>query len=114
MMIKSSKDTKDLIFYEKKKIGDAVVEFLRNGNEICLASKLKINGINTNMFKLGISMDQDIEEAPPTGCGNRVFVPNYDLPERVLEEYKISRKDMNSVLKYLEEKLSIGKCKFCS
>lgn len=114
MMIKSSKDTKNLIFYEKKKIGNAIVEFLRNGNEICLASKLKINGVNTDMFKLGTSMDKNIEDAPPTGCGNRVFVPNYDLPNRVLEEYNISKEDMDNVLKYLEEKLSIGKCKFCS
>lgn len=113
-MITSSKQFNGMIFFETVQLGNAVVEFGRNSNEICLASILKINGIKANPFELGVSKDINPEKAPPTGCGNRVFIGNYNLPDSILEKYQISRDDMNKVLKYLEERLKIGACKYCT
>lgn len=113
-MVKSKKDTLDLIFYEKINIGKSNLVFVRNSNEICIPSILKINNILANIFELGESKDLSPENATSTGCGNRVFIPNYNFPDSLLKKYNISREDMIKVLKYLEKNLEIGKCRYCT
>lgn len=113
-MIIKNKDIKKITFFESKKIGNAQIDFVRNSNEICLMSLFKINGKVANIFELGISKDINPEKAPPTGCGNRIFIPNFNYSEQLLDKYGVSKEDMDEILKYLECQLKIGCCKYCT
>ena len=94
-------------------IGNAIVEYKRNQNEICLLNSLRINGVEVNMFHLGVSKDINVEIAPPTGCGSRRFIANKNYPDTYLDKFHVTRKEMDEILEYLENELYIGFCKHC-
>lgn len=113
-MIVSNKDTQHLIYFEEKKFGKTKLTFVRNSNEICNVSLLKINDTPINLLELGQSVDIEPQKAPPTGCGKRVFIPNYNVSDTMIKRLNTNNEDMIKILKYLEENLKIGCCKICT
>lgn len=89
------------------------LELTRSNSEICLISEMKINGIDAYIFDFGTMKDMNPELAPPSGCGNRCFIPKPFVAPQLLEKYNISKEDGQELLELLQKELHVGLCKRC-
>lgn len=92
--------------------GNVIVDIVRDEAETCRPVDLWINGKKTNLYDFGWSKDIDQDNAPPCGCGNRVFIPK-PLKEYTLSKVGLTLDDVDDLNSILVEKFSIGFCRRC-
>ena len=79
---------------------------------LCSAETFKINGQDADTDDFGESEDQDRDNAPDYGCGNKVFTAK-PATSAVLKKYKITVDEYNTIADELSLKLSFGRCGWC-
>ena len=62
----------------------------------------------------GTSYDEDSENAPEYGCGNRVFRCWDRVPKGVLAKYSITKEEFWDIGEEMSERLSFGCCSYCA
>lgn len=80
---------------------------------LCKAQEFTVNGRDADTGDFGISRDMSPETADPYCCGDRRFVGKPSTPE-ILEQYGITEDEYADVVSLLEDKLSWGRCGWCS
>lgn len=92
---------------------NVVVDVVRSNSEVCLIVEMKVNGVDAYLFDFGTMKDKKPQNAPPSGCGDRSFIPKRPLPDVILKKFNLTPKDGEDLLDLLEEELHIGYCKRC-
>lgn len=92
--------------------GNVIVDIVIDTAEACRAVELKINGVKAILYDFGTSKDIDPDNAPPCGCGNRVFTMKH-LKKSTLEKYHLSEDDIEDLSYILTKKFSVGFCRRC-
>ena len=94
--------------------GNVVVDVVRSNSEVCLILDLKINGVPAYLFDFGSMVDLSKETAPPSGCGDRSFVPNCErYTGEILRRYNLTEDDADDLMWILVNRFHIGYCKRC-
>ena len=95
--------------------GYSRIELVMDSYQKCIVKSLKINGKEVAFYRLGYMKDLDTDNAPPGGCGNRVFIPDVSCiqSKQFKDTYGLSDEDANSLKEKLVERLHIGKCPKC-
>lgn len=92
--------------------GNVMVDIVIDEAIPCRPVELMINGVKANFYDLGVTKDIDPDNAPPCGCGNRVFIPK-EIKEFALKRYGITSADLVDLQSILVEKFSVGFCRRC-
>ena len=79
---------------------------------LCELSTFEINGIEADYNDFGDKDDVSPETAEEYGCGNMKFTPKLATDE-ILNKYKISVDEYNTITLILIDKLSFGSCGCC-
>lgn len=80
---------------------------------LCATSTFRINGIDADSRDFGESFDESPDTAEDYGCGNRVFRAHPPNPE-IMDKYRISLEQYKAIARDLEDKLSFGRCGWCT
>ena len=87
----------------------------RDSHQRCVAKEIRINGVSLRPYQLGRMVDIDTANAPPQGCGNRVFIPNksFIYSKSTKEMLGFNDEDAKDLETLLIEVMSIGRCQQC-
>lgn len=98
---------------ERIKRGNVTVDIVMDEAVICRPMSIFINGVKVNFFDLGRSKDLACNDAPPCGCGNRIFIPK---KIQGYMEKKLHLKEGEGVVleTILRERFSVGICRRCN
>ena len=80
----------------------------------CELKVFDINGIEARYEDFGYKEDIDSHDAEPYCCGNMKFIPHIRPENGILEKYQITYEDWFDICDELENKLSFGRCCWCS
>lgn len=78
----------------------------------CALDRFQIHGMDANVEDFGSDWDDDPENAPDYGCGNRVWERN-PATTAMLNKYNITLEEYNEICDKLEADLSFGCCGLC-
>lgn len=78
----------------------------------CKLEVFTINGKAANYRDFGGVFDHNEKAREPYGCGDMQFEPELPTSE-VLERYKITVDEYNTICMELKNKLYVGKCGWC-
>lgn len=79
---------------------------------ICETKNFVINGIRASYKDFGKKTDTSPDKLRPNICGNMVFVPASPT-QQVLDKYRITKGEYNSICNVLRSCVSFGTCRLC-
>ena len=80
---------------------------------LCELSTFEINNIKADYDDFGEKYDHDSYSAEEYCCGDMQFDGKQSTPE-ILAKYSITQSEYDEVVSVLTEKLSFGRCGWCS
>lgn len=98
---------------ERIKRGNVTVDIVMDEAVVCRPMSIFINNVRVNFFDLGRSKDLACEEAPPCGCGNRVFIPK-KIQGYMEKKFHLKEGEGIILETILRERFSIGSCRKCN
>ena len=83
--------------------------------EACIVTSFTIDDKPVKIYKLGKSVDADKKNAPISGCGNRIFIPNDTFfdSDVIAKEYGMTLDELAELKEELIDVLLIGRCEKC-
>ena len=101
-------------------IGEYRLERSRDGLYDIKVSKWKcycpvfvVKGVKADECDFGEGCDNDRDNRPPYGCGNKVFEVR-PATQKVLDKYGLTVDEYNEIAAVLAEGLSFGRCGLCA